>query len=93
MQHFAGLFSEKADSNGHITIKDFQLLMQKVGKPLSKQDLARLCKLGVNDQFNVGHFMSFLTTEEIETDELYQIFRELDKNGIYAKMIYNYETY
>ena len=81
MQQFAELFAERADRNGHISIKDFQILLRSVGKAITKSDMDRIYKIGQNGHYTIGQFMSFLTTEEIATDELYQIFRELDKNG------------
>ena len=81
MKECAELFAEKADSSGHISITDLQILLSSVGKSFTKSDLDRISKIGQNGKYTMGQFMSFLTTEEIATDELYQIFRELDKNG------------
>ena len=79
MDFYRKLFYEHADSDGYINLLELEL--GNLGRPLSKKIIGQVCKFDENRKLDIGQFLAVILTEDIETDELYEIFRFLDKNG------------
>ena len=66
--------------------------MREFGRTLTPTDLLKLTTLIGDHGLDIAHVASILTTEEVEHDEMYQIFQEFDKNGMSIFLCLPYVT-
>ena len=90
LDQISNLISEKATSEQTVSIEDLDEILREMGQSFSKSDFRRQ---NPGMDFNLLGFdqiATVLTSEQVSQDEMFKIFRVLDKDGKLAKVTSNF---